>query len=259
VLACRCAITLAALAVAVTDARAQVSASEPVAAFASTAASATYAVATAWTPVANRLYLLAATCTDGSDETDTPTVTETNGLDFVQVGSTALFNIVTAPGRTQGAYVWRAMKASGLSSGDVTLDFGGDNHTGCAAQIVEFSGVVTTGADGADAVIQVVSATADTTADPTLTLAGFGSGNGAYAFVAANTQTNATVEAGWTALSHPDFATPATGLTGMWRASSDTSPTFTLASSNWGMFGVEIADSGAAPTSTRRTLTGGGK
>lgn len=209
------------------------------AAIASTSNVNTYASAS-YTPVANRLYLLAVAHSDAAPETTVPTVTTTNGLAFVQVGSSMPFGTIASPG--QRLTLFRAMKASGLSAGTHTVTLG-DNGTGCAAILAEVTGVVTTGTDGADAVRNTSTNNADASANPSITMGSFADAtNGTFACFAANTQTAPTEALGFAALSYQDYATPAVGIFAEWSIANKSTASCTLASSAWAGIAVELVD-----------------
>src|SRR4029077_20719137 len=97
-----------------------------------------------FTPVAGRLYALAIHA-KGTSPTPIPTISSSTGLNFVQVNTVDLNN--------RSLTVFRAMKASGLSSGTITISWASavDNIT---IHLVELNGVDTSGADGAGAIVQ---------------------------------------------------------------------------------------------------------
>lgn len=204
---------------------------------ASTSNATTYASAS-FTPVVDRLYLLAVVHSDAAAETTVPTVATTTGLVFVQVGSSVAFNTIAS--NANRLTLFRAMKPSGLSSGTYTVTLG-DAGTGCAAILAEVTGMNITGTDGANAVTNIVTNAADTGANPTVTLAAFQqSYNGVFACVGSSIATAPTAGSGFTGLSHPDYATPTSGAFAEWRATSDTSVDCALATSNWAAIAVEL-------------------
>jgi hypothetical protein len=123
------------------------------AAIASSTNSSSYTSAS-FTPVANRLYLLAVVHSDAAPEATVPTITTTTGLNFVQVGSSMAFDTVAS--NLHRITLFRAMKASGLSAGTYTVNLA-DAGTGCATALLEGTGYLTTGTDGADAVLNVTT------------------------------------------------------------------------------------------------------
>lgn len=219
------------------------------AAIANTANVATYTSAS-FTPVANRLYLLAVTYSDAAPETTEATITTTTGLNFVAVPDidTAAvsqpFNTIASNGNR--LMLFRAMKASGLSAGTYTVNFA-DAATGCAALLAEVTGVATSGTDGSGAVRNGQMAAGDNTANPTVSVVdNLESYNGIFACVGSSLATVPTPKSGYTALSNPDYATPTTGLCAQWKAAFDSGPTFTLTASNWAVIACELV---AAQTS----------
>jgi hypothetical protein len=205
---------------------------------ASTSNATTYASAS-FTPVANRLYLLAVVHSDAAPEATVPTIATTTGLNFVQVGSSIAFDSIAS--NLHRITLFRAMKPSGLSAGTYTVTLA-DAGTGCAALLAEVTGVVTTGTDGADAIRNNVTRVFDATSNPSVIFGGYSQiFNGFFACFGSSLQTAPTPESGWTALSDPDYNTPPTGLYAQWRNSpTDTSSACTLASSAWAGIGVEL-------------------
>lgn len=207
------------------------------AAVADTANATTYASGS-FTPVANRLYLLAVTHSDAAPETTVPTIATTTGLVFVQVGSSIVFDTIAS--NLHRLTLFRAMKASGLSAGTYTVTLA-DAGTGCCARLTEVSGVVTTGTDGADAVINVSTNNANAGANPSVTLAAFNDvDNGTYACFASDIATAPTAGSGFTGLGHSTIGTPTKGVFAEWRATNDTTADCTLASSDWAGIAVEL-------------------
>lgn len=213
-------------------------------------------VSASFTPVANRLYLLAVVHSDTAPETTEPTISTTTGLSFVQLADNVT-SAISQPFDTLASNVhkltlFRAMKPSGLSAGTYTVNFA-DAATGCAAMLVEVTGVVTSGADGFGAIrdTNITMHGFDATVNPTLgglmnSSFFLESYNGVFACFGSSIQTAPTAAAGYTGLSSPDYATPSTGLFGIWRATADISPSVTLASSNCAAIAVELV---AAQTS----------
>lgn len=99
-----------------------------------------------------------------------PTVTGC-GLTWVQVDSQA--------SGAQRITLFRAMGAA-PSAGALTIDFGAVTQESCGWSITEFSGVPTTGSNGANAIVQAKKATVNTTdTGMTVTLDPFASANNA--------------------------------------------------------------------------------
>ena len=212
---------------------------------ASTSNATTYASGT-FTPIANRLYLLGVVHSDAATEATVPTVTTTTGLAFVQVGSSIPFDTIAA--NVHRLTVFRAMKSSGLSSGTYTITLA-DAGTGATGLLLESNDqVVTTGADGADAVTNISTNNGDASANPTVTMAGAFSSNdnGVVAFFGSDDATAPTAPAGWTAAGDPNYNTPATGGFGMWRGSPASTATCTLTSSDWAAVAVEVVAVGVS-------------
>lgn len=204
---------------------------------ASTANAATYASAS-FTPVANRLYLLAVVHSDAAPEATVPTVTTTTGLNFVQVGSSLAFNTIVS--NQLRLTLFRAMKPSGLSAGTYTVTLA-DAGTGCAALLAEVTGMDTTGTDGANAVRNIVTGAINAGANPQInTILWDQPYNGVFACFGSSLATAPTAGTSYTALSNPDYATPTAGLFAEWRADSALNASCTLAASDWAGIAVEL-------------------
>jgi hypothetical protein len=132
--------------------------------------------------------------------------------------------------------VWRGLVAS-PTAGAVTITFAA-TQTACRWSIVEFQGVLTTGANGADAVRQSEVATgSDNT--PAETLAAFGdAANATYAAVGTNATTGITPGTGFTEL-HEEINSGC--LFTQWRSDNDTSVNCTATQAvAWGIVAIEI-------------------
>lgn len=211
---------------------------------ASTANATTYASAS-FTPVADRLYLLAVVHSDAAAEATVPTVATTTGLTFVQVGSSIAFNTIASNGNR--LTLFRAMKPSGLSAGTYTVTLG-DAGTGCAAILAEATGMATSGTDGADAVRNIVTNAADSGSGPNVTLAALAQAfNGVFACFGSSIATAPTPGTGYTGLSDPDYATPTSGAFAEWRAVGITTANCTLTTSNWAAIAVELVAATTTP------------
>lgn len=209
------------------------------AAIASTSNVATYASA-AFTPVANRLYLLAVVHSDAAAEATVPTVATTTGLTWVQVGSSMAFDTIAS--NVHRLTLFRAMKASGLSNGTYTVTLA-DNGTGCCTTLLEVVNVLTTGTDGADAVRNISTGAGDATTNPTVTLGAFLQVyNGIAAFYGTDIATAPTIGTGFTGLTAGTYATPTTGIYGQWRADNDGAgaKNCVLTTSDWAAIAVEL-------------------
>src|SRR3990167_7648127 len=188
------------------------------------------------TPTSNNLVLLAVS-SNNFFSFDSVTASG-NSLTWVQIAN---FDIDSAGTHSQ-LTLFRAMGAS-PTSGAVTITFGA-NKDACSWSIVEFSGVDTTGTNGSGAVVQLVTATGDSTA-LLATLASFSHAN------------NATYGAFSSYHGVGDTITPGSGFTEVhdvvdttteyshiqteWVLANDTTVDATLSSTqNWGAIGVEI-------------------
>lgn len=197
------------------------------------------------TPTGNKLILLAYFA-KGTITAD-PTVAGC-GLTWVLVGSTR------ASSTTWPIFLYRAMGASPTTEGVTITLGGGDTVSNSRWQVVEWGGNVdTSGANGANAVVQSKSAVWASMANPhTITFdSTFGTpSNGAFAAFIAGTGYTATPRAGWT--ESVDFATSGVAMMEtQYRTSSDTAAeaSFSGTGSVARGIAVEIKDtSGVTPT-----------
>lgn len=213
----------------------------------STTTDATSYVMTSWTPVANRLYLVGIHSAVASDTPNVPTISGANGLTFVQVA--------TSVDSTRRLTVFRAMKASGLSAGTATVDFGGQTQGGYQASVDEFDGVDTGGTDGSAAIVQSAAATPLTGTSISVTLSAFGSvDNATYGFGGGSASTTILdAGTGFTALAERSSGSPSRVMLAEWRSDNDTTPEITATSStNLNLIGAEIkATAAGGPTPVR--------
>lgn len=136
-------------------------------------------------PTANRLVLVAVAndTTDGVE----PTVTG-NGMTWVKVAT-----VVSAVGRLT---VFRSLSAS-PSAGALTIDFGAQLQSRCGWSVVEFSGMDTSGANGAGAIVQSATNTGTSATTLAVTLSAFGNaGNATYGAISVGSSPVASITAG---------------------------------------------------------------
>lgn len=127
------------------------------------------------TPSADKLIRLAVASRRGSNPPATPTVSG-NGLTWVQIATVAYNVIGTEVSRLT---TFRAMGAS-PSSGQITIDFGGETQTSCCWSVSEFGNVDTGGTNGSAAVVQSATNRGDdNTGTVTVTLGAFSSADNA--------------------------------------------------------------------------------
>jgi hypothetical protein len=116
---------------------------------------------------------------------------------------------------------------------------------GMFATLIGITGCVTTGTNGADAVVQSTTSNANG-ADPSLTLSAIANrGSVLTGFINERNAFGGTAESGWTGGEDNGYATPDTGEFVMWRISTtDNTPTVTSTSNNWGGIAIEIRAAG---------------
>lgn len=128
------------------------------------------------TPLANQLVV--ASIFSNSAGVATPTLSGC-GLTWVQVA--------TATTSTYRVTTFRAMGPAPVA-GAVSMDFAGVAQTAVRWSIVQFSGILTTGANGANAVVQSATGTSAGSISLTMTLAAFAAAtNGTYGAFGAST------------------------------------------------------------------------
>lgn len=118
-------------------------------------------------PGANKIVFLAVASGLFSGAPAAPSSIVGNGLTWVQVAT------IQNPTTNFRLTLFRAMGAS-PSAGTVAINFGATQE-GCAWSIFELDKVATSGSNGADAVVQVVTNTATTVTSLTVTLSAFSS------------------------------------------------------------------------------------
>lgn len=188
----------------------------------------------AYAPTGNSLVIAAVLNSKGSLP-DTPTFSG-NGLTWAQIATVAFNTIAAARTRVT---LFRAMGAS-PSSGAGTADFGGVSQTGCAISVFEFGGVDTSGTNGSGAVAQSATNNGDAVSSLTVTLAAFGSGNGAAAAFGTSNNLATNPDTGWTEIHDLTYATPGRSLETQWRADNDTSAVGTPSAGTPDMGGIAI-------------------
>lgn len=206
--------------------------------------------------IANTLYVLAIVHSDAAGETTVPTIGDTTGLNWVQCGASVFFDTIASP--SHGLHLFRAMKASGLGTGIITITFA-DASTGAAAMLVSVEGTDTTGTDGSGASVQCPTNVANATANPNLTFAAYGAAdNMVLSFVGTDTQTAVAVTDWTEMIGTTDYAAPTTQLFIQYKVSTDTTSTSTLVASHWGANGLEIKTAAAGASTLRGLLLGVG-
>ena len=167
---------------------------------------------------------------------DVPTLAG-HGVQWVLIGTTnwgaGLFRLS----------LFRSMTNNTPTASAVVASFGGNSQIGCAMMGLYLTNVVTTGNQGAGAVVQVVQTT-NNSANPVVTLAALGAGAAIVAVFGNNVNGfgATSIDAGWTQRVQNGFATPSTGqLTIYSTATSDNTPSITDGAQSWGGIAVEIA------------------
>lgn len=167
--------------------------------------------------------------------------------DFSVSGTSSTWTeIANSTGITTGAArarlkVWRYAPTSTVTE---SLSFTGAAFAeGTIVVLFEITGVITTGSNGADAIVQIVTDEVDAGTDPTITMSALnGTKNTVLAFFGNNVNPfGSTPESGWTELSEGGFTLPTTGGVFIKRnATTDNTPSVTASSSDWMGVAIEL-------------------
>lgn len=185
-------------------------------------------------PVGGKLYLLVIS----SNTSTQPTVTG---------GGMSGWNLVIDQSNILGnnnLRIFRALQSS-PGSGGITINFGGVTQTFCAAQLVEFSNVDTSGTNGSGAIVQTAGGTLLSAGTSiTVGLGTFGKASnatfGAFKIGVNEVITNGT---GFTQVSEIGTTNPDARLDSQFRNNNDTSVdwSWTTSNANVAAAAVEIA------------------
>lgn len=219
-------------------AQAAIGVSEGVAEISVTTNAATYAFGS-FTPTASSTLVVIAF---GTGTVDDGAMTNTSGTALTWTRKTSrVYNTVDT------LYVFWANTPSSTAASVYTVDFTGDNATGCFAYMFVFTGsdILT-----ADPIKQVITNNATSTnATVTFTTAldtlnGYAAGWGGQ--LGANSSTPPT---SWTEIGDTTISNPTANGSAAFRAGGETGTTYTFtnASTAWGMAAVEVYVAGAGP------------
>lgn len=215
--------------------------SEGVAEISTTTNAATYAFGS-FTPTASSTLVVIAF---GTGTVDDGAMANTSGTALTWTRKTSrVYNTVDT------LYVFWANTPASTGASVYTVDFTGDNATGCFAYMFVFTGSdITT----ADPIKQVISNNATSTnatvtfASALDTLNGYAAGWSGQ--LGANSSTPPT---SWTEIGDTTISSPTANGTAAFRAGGETGTTYTFtnASTAWGAVAVEVYVAGAGPIST---------
>ncbi len=152
-------------------------------------------------------------------------------------------SVVSVGDATRRLQVFRCMPSSTVTGEDVSIGSFGGASTGFTKYIYDITGVVTTGTNGSDAIVQAVTNTGAASADPSITMAAISNGRNAVATFWFNSLNpfGGTPESGWTEGRDLGYATPDAGDYYMYRYNTtDNTPTVTAASSDWAGIAIEL-------------------
>lgn len=187
-------------------------------------------------PGANRLILVAVVSKIAATTPNTPTVSGL-GLTWDQVAT-----VLQTGSQEVRLTLFRAMSPQPISSGALTISFGGQNQDSGAWGITEFINVKGRGNNGADAIVQAVTSTAGLTTT-TVTLSAFAnSRNAAIGFIGSLWfGTTQSPGSGFTQLFSSNSSQ--TIVEGEYDGANNTSITWTQSGSTYptGAIGIELA------------------
>jgi hypothetical protein len=191
-------------------------------------------------PTASRFLTLTIEAQENtsSAKVNRPTVTSNAGLNVTWTFKDEAFR---PPGTDYvAAFLFYGLSTASPGTGTVDIDFGGQTQTRCWSQIIEWSDTKLTGVNGADAIVQTVSAS-DNSAAPSSTLAAFAdaTNNAAFCCVGIQVARDFTKEAGYTDINSDIIGVHTFGA---YKVGEDTSVGCTIsAGTNWMSLGSEIA------------------
>lgn len=213
-----------------------------------TAGGATSATTASVSPTANALLLLAICFYDAAgDNPAAPTSITGNGLTWELVNSV---NYDPTAADFGTIWVYRAMGAA-PTPGTIVIDFGATNLTRISWVLDEFTGVDTSGVNGAGAVVQSNTNLGNAVLSLTVSLAAFASAQnmswGAFANQTAN-PTTYTAGSGFALTGQFSTSTSFANIAAEWKAGDDDPNLSWTAASNFkcGGVGVEIKAAAAA-------------
>jgi len=200
--------------------------------------------------VNDRLYLVFVTTTHGSlTPPGASSITGSGtGLNFTKHGSSLIYGSGLCK-----AEVWRAQVSSGAGTGTLVMPLSGNTPgTSCNAVLVEITGHKGTGANGLDAIVQMVTNTATATS-LTVNLSSFASPNNRpLSYIGHRAPEVINPGTGYTELDDGGHPSPSMGVQLQWHSSSaDTSPNASWSTSaGAGGIALELAIAGTDGSAT---------
>lgn len=212
--------------------------------FASTSNIASYATGSiTWTP--NRLALIFSYNSDGTNAIQPASLTG-NGLTWT------LHTSFQHPGdATRRINLHHAWTGASPSAGALTMDFAGDNQTGCTIHAIEVNGsnASATG-NGSAAIVQLVTGSWSATANPSITLAAFADAvNNMTIGSFATGNADPSAGTGFTQVQETTYLTPTSFLITESEAGEDLTVDVTAGSHTGVGLAMELAVAAAAATS----------
>lgn len=204
------------------------------------------------TPGSNKLMLLAVSSkTTSSTDPNIPSISG-NGLTWVQVGSSVVFDPTSSSRRR--ITLFRALGAS-PSTGAITISFSGQSQSTILWTLDEVSGMDTSGTNGSGAIVQ--SNTNNSQATPitsfSVTLSAFADINNAtYGCFAQDGSSQSIEGSGFTKYGDANNSSDFLWLMSEFKDSNDTSVDVTIGGGDWAdtMGGIAVEIKAAAVTGT---------
>ena len=103
------------------------------------------------TPTAGRFVII--TVTSGTSSATNPNIPTISGCNMTWTYVNGYLNAI---GLSRRISVFRGVAVS-PSNGAITADFAGQNQVGCTIEVAEMSGIITTGTNGSDGIVQSVA------------------------------------------------------------------------------------------------------
>jgi hypothetical protein len=193
------------------------------------------------TKTAGRLYVVVVGVSNGGGTPATVSLSGT-GETWTEIGSAGGALNTTVQARIQA---FRFNCTSTLPSNTTSFSFSG-SLDGDWFIVYEVTNVLTTGTNGADAIVQVVTSSNNSDTNPTITMTALsGRASVLAAFMNNINPFGGTAESGWSEDEDDGFSTPDRGGYSMTRYNTtDNTPSVTVSSSNWAGIAIEFKAAG---------------
>jgi hypothetical protein len=176
-----------------------------------------------------------------------PTVTDSlGGNTYTQI---ATRNYQSTGTRRSTLSAFRCLVATG-GTGTITVDFGAATQDACISSVDEFTGMKTSGTNGADAIVQSVTAQG-TSSTPTATLSAFAHVNNWTLGFCGTPNIQPAVGTGYTSTFGNGVSS--CSMRSQYKGSNDTSVEFGTSITTWGEIAIELAE--YRPSLVQRSLS----